>query len=662
MLSELRIKNFAIIDQLEVEFADGFNVITGETGAGKSIIIDAVELLLGGRADGDFIRAGNDRAVVEGVFTVPHRLATLIVPLLERENVVLESAAQLTPPDPKAGKNGKDPSGKEGVKDGNKETGKHKTIDITLTREIRANGRHVCRIDGSTVSLSVFRSVGERLIDIHGQSEHLSLLKPTEHLVLLDRFANVEMYARVYQVGVDKLHAVRSELRSLMQDEAALARRAELLKYQIEEITAVNPQPGEDEALAEESIRLSNSEQLSRLTAEACAALDGEDDTGTLSAVPLLNQVAVVLGKLTRLDTRFTEDAKLALEVTAQAEELARTLHHYADGIEHNPARLEEVEDRIDVLNRLKKKYGGTVEAVVAFRDKVAAEFDAITNSGARIEELQKEEDHLLHEIGKMGVRLSDMRKAAAIKLAEGIEKELADLRMEGARFDVSILQEEVPDGAYVDDQRVKFDSTGIDQVEFLMAANRGEPLKPLAKVASGGETARIMLALKGVLSRADQTPTLIFDEIDQGIGGRVGATVGQKLWGVSVDHQVLCVTHLAQIAGFGDVHFKVQKQVRSARTVTSVSALQGDQRVNELAEMLGADTDNARLSAQDILMMARRMKSEAKGTPENGKVDLARKPTNGAGKENKPDGKTDPSGEADPQDDPAKPTQPALL
>jgi DNA repair protein RecN (Recombination protein N) len=579
MLCEIRIENFAIIDRLEVRFEPGFNVITGETGAGKSIIIDAVDLLLGGRGDSDFIRAGADKAIVEGVFDMPISLVKDIKSMLDGEGI-----------DPLETPN-----------------------EVILTRELRSNGRNTCRVNGSNASLQFFRTLGEKLVDIHGQSEHLSLLRPREHINLLDRYANLEDQRSAVTVIVHKLNQVRSEINNLEQDEAALARRVDMLSYQIEEIKAVAPQVGEEEVLKEERTRLANAEQLASLTAEAQRTLFGGGDDTITSAVDLLGQAAALLAKLTKVDPVFEEQQTLAESLAVQAEELAQSIRTYNEKVEYNPSRLAEVEERLDALNRLNRKYGGTIEAVLAYAEKAAKDLSDITHSEERLEELREQEDKLLHQIGDLASRLSRARETAAETLSRGIETEMQELRMEGARFEVTVSQEDDPNGCYVGEHRFKFDSTGIDHVEFMMAANRGEPLRPLAKVASGGETARVMLALKGVLSRADTTPTLIFDEIDQGIGGRVGATVGQKLWNLADGHQVLCVTHLAQLAGFGDAHYRVVKDVRAGRMVTSIAPLDDRARVQEMAEMLGAETPSAQQSAHDILMLARRVK-EGKG------------------------------------------------
>ncbi|CAG0975620.1 MAG: DNA repair protein RecN [Anaerolinea sp.] len=572
MLSELRIQNFAIIDKLELRLSPGFNTITGETGAGKSIIIDAMDVMLGGRTDPDMIRAGEDKAVIEGTFKPEPSLFAEIKPLLEKEGLEAEP-------------------------------------ELTFTREIRANGRTICRLNGSTVSLPFYREIGQRLVDIHGQSEHLSLLRPKVHVYLLDGFAGLVGKRRELGALVAELSEVRVKIADLEQDEAALARRMDMLKYQVEEIRGVAPKVGEDNQLQEESARLANAEQLATLTAEAAQILDGES-ADTPAALDMLNQVAAALAKVSRIDPRLQESAELAEIVSEQVAELAKTVRSYVDGVEHNPARLTEVEERLDALNRLKKKYGGTLEAVLAHAEQAAKDLATITNSEAALFGLRAAEEKLLRKIGAAALALSDSRLLAANKLAQGIELELQELKMEGARFTVSLTQEEdLEHGCYVRDRRLKFDSTGIDHVEFMIAANRGEPLRPLVKVASGGETARIMLALKSVLSRQDSTPTLIFDEIDQGIGGRLGTMLGQKLWKLSTSHQVLCVTHLPHLASFADSHFKVAKTPREHRTVTEITLLNDKQRVEELAEMLGAETVSAKQSAHDLLMIARQLK-----------------------------------------------------
>ena len=572
MLQELRIKDFAIIDELVLSLAPGFLVMTGETGAGKSIIVDAVNLLLGERSDSSFVRAGADRAVIEGIFNVPAALREELNAFLQAEGLEGDS------PD-----------------------------DVLLTREVRTNGRSQSRVNGVACNLAVYREVGGMLVDIHGQGEHLSLLKPAQHLYLLDRYARLEDERLAVRDLVRQLDQVQAEIQSLLTDEAALARRVDMLQYQIQEIEAANLRPEEEDELRQERNRLVNAEKIAELATEAQFALLGE--AGETSAVALLGQVAILLDKLAKLDPLVEENAQLAEELSVQADELSRTIRQYREDIEYDPRRLDDIEERIEVLTRLQRKYGGSIPAVLAFAEKARAELEAITHSEERLAELREQEERLLHEIGSKAAALSQKRQRAAKELDAAIVRELGDLKMKDARFEVQIAHHDHPDGCYVGERRLAFNATGIDQIEFFMAANLGEPLRPLVKVASGGETARIMLALKSVLSYADQIPTLIFDEIDQGIGGRIGAVVGHKLWGLSDHHQVLVVTHLAQLAGFGDAHYKVSKHVLNNRTVTRVEHLSDQGRVDELAEMLGAETSSARQSAYDILMLARRTK-----------------------------------------------------
>ncbi|RPI99902.1 MAG: DNA repair protein RecN, partial [Chloroflexi bacterium] len=549
MLQELRIKDFAIIDDLALRLDPGFLVITGETGAGKSIIVDAVNLLLGERSDATFVRGGADRSVVEGTFGVPDHLRDDLSAYLQAQGLEGESADE-----------------------------------VVLGREVRANGRSQARVNGVMCSLAVYREVGGMLVDIHGQGEHLSLLRPAQHLYLLDRYAGLEAPRQEVQAQVRQLGHLRDEINALLVDEAALARRVDMLQYQIQEIQTANPRTEEETELQQERNRLVNAEKIAALATETQYLLAGEM-SGNSGAEDLLSQVSLSLSKLAKVDPTIEEHALLADTLSAQASELARIIGQYRENIEYDPRRLDEIEERIEVLTRLKRKYGGSLEAVLQYAEKAASELEAITHSEERLAELRDQEDRLLRQIGTLAEKLSGARQQAGTRLTQAIVTELGDLKMQGARFEVRIEHQDDPHGCYVGERRLAFSATGIDQIEFYMAANVGEPLRPLAKVASGGETARTMLALKSVLSYADQVPTLIFDEIDQGIGGRVGTVVGQKLWQLSSSHQVLVVTHLAQLAGFGDAHYKVSKHVQGKRTVTRIERLDDQGRVGELSE-----------------------------------------------------------------------------
>ena len=576
MLRELRIRNFAIIDEVTLHFDEGLLVFTGETGAGKSIIVDAIELLLGGRADGTVIRTGADTASVEGDFILAGETANAVKEILDPEGLWENDRS------------------------------------LTLSREVRREGRNLARINGRTINVAILKDVGQILVDVHGQSEHLSLLRVREHIRLLDRYAGLAESAAAFAIQVETLRQVRKELTAIRSSERESARRVDMLQFQIGEIESARIKPGEDAALGEERTRLANAEQLANLADEVINALD-EESEDRRPATDLLGQAVHALTALAKIDSSLSAVKESGQAALDQASELVRQVRTYRDSIEFNPRRLEQVEERVELLRNLKHKYGDSLEAVLAHAEKSHQELEGITHAGERITELETRERSLLAEIGKVGQVLSSQRQQAAEKLSRGIEAELADLRMNGASFSVDIHWEEDPAGALVEDKRIGFDLTGLDHVEFLIAPNPGEGMKPLAKVASGGETSRLMLALKSVLAHADQTPTLIFDEIDQGIGGRVGLTVGRKLWNLTPDHQVFCVTHLPQLAAYGDNHFHVAKTVEGNRTVTRVKNLGMSDRIGELAIMLGTDSQATRGSAEELLDVVTKEKAKGK-------------------------------------------------
>ncbi len=591
MLNELTIRDLAIIDHLQLSFVPGFCVLTGETGAGKSIIVDAVSLLLGGRTEADMIRAGADRALVEGVFSLDGETASRLRPVLEQEG--LEG----------------DPS------------------ELTLGREVRRGGRNVCRVNGRAVSLKVLSGIGEQLVDIHGQTEHLSLMRAHEHVDLLDRFGG--LWPLREQVGalVRKLRSVRKELADLRQDERELAHRMDLLRYQVGEIEAAHLRAGEKQDLSLERVRLTHAEQLAQFAEEAYLTLyEGEDDRR--SAIDLVQEAARAVNGLARLDASNAELHGTLISVSDQLNDVARALRDYRDRIEFNPERLDQVEERLALIHNLERKYGDGIEGVLAFESEARRKLETIEHSGERSAELEAEEDSLLHAIGETGAALSAQRRVAGDRLAAGIEAQLDELSMARARFGAQVAWRDDPEGAFAEGRRVAFDLAGLDQVEFMIAPNVGEGLKPLVKIASGGETSRLMLALKTVLALADRTPTLIFDEIDAGIGGRVGAVVGQKLWALSAgdgapayQHQVLCVTHLPQLASYGDQHLQVAKGVVGDRTVTQVRFLEGRLREEEIAAMLGAVTDRTYASAREMLAASEEEKKRRRQTRKTGQA-----------------------------------------
>ena len=577
MLTELHIQNFAIIDRLDLEFGPGLIILTGETGAGKSIIMDAVDMLLGGRADSTSIRSEADLAHVEGTFKLsgPERPAAHAI--LKREELL------------------DDPN------------------YVTLTREVRREGRSVARLNGRSVGLALLKELGEILVDIHGQSEHLSLLNVHSHLGLLDRYAAVESVLAAYHKAHQNLLGLRRELNDLREAQRDAERRSEMLTFQADEIEAARLRRGEDEELKQERDRLANAEALATLAQSALTVLD-EGTPESPAASDLVGQAVQSLAKLGQIDAAHHNLAEQSVAIEETLADLSHSLRDYLEAIEYNPKRLEEVEERLDLVRRLERKYGGSIESVIAFAADARKQLDTISSASTRIAELETSEAEALAKLAGQGLSLSQKRKEAATKMSQAIETELDDLRMAGARFAVDFQTRPDPQGLpMADGTRVGFDGNGLDKVEFLVEPNPGEGLKPLVKIASGGETSRLMLALKNVLARADQIPTLIFDEIDQGIGGRVGATVGEKLWGLGRAHQVLVITHLPQLAAFGDQHFQVQKIVENSRTLTRLTRLSGEPRTLELAQMLGQVTESTIRSAHDILQSAQTYKNSRK-------------------------------------------------
>jgi DNA repair protein RecN (Recombination protein N) len=577
MLNELRIENFAIIDRLVLELKPGLIIFTGETGAGKSIIMDAVEMLLGGRAEATVIRSDSERATVEGIFKLDGASKEAAGEILKREDLL------------------DDPN------------------YVTLAREVRREGRNVARVNGRTVNVSLLKELGAHLVDIHGQTEHLSLLDVHAHLGLLDRYAGVDSALAAYRQTYAALQDLRRELNELRAAQRDADRRVEMFTFQAEEIEAARLKPGEDDELKKERDRLANAESLATLAQEALTVLD-EGTPESPAITDLIGQASQALASLARIDASQSEASNRAEVLLENLSDLAHDIRSYLDNIEFNPKRLEQVEERLDLIHRLLRKYGGTLEAVIAHAAEARKQLDTITNAADRIAELEKKEIGQLKKLYEQGMTLSSKRKAAAEKLGKGIEAELDDLKMASAQFATDFQTRPDPNGIPLPDgMNVAFDHTGFDKVEFLVAPNPGEGLKPLAKIASGGETSRLMLALKNVLARADQVPTLIFDEIDQGIGGRVGGVVGQKLWNLGHQHQVLCITHLPQLAVFGDQHFQVQKVINGGRTITQVAPVKGEERLLELAQMLGEVGEGTLRSAHEILQAAQTVKTGKK-------------------------------------------------
>lgn len=561
MLLELAIKDFAIIDELRIAFGPGFNALTGETGAGKSILIDALGAVLGERVGSDVVRTDAKLARIDATFDVGD--------LAERK----EFARAL------------DDLGVE-PEDGL----------LIVSREVAASGRSTARINGRASTAGMLGRLGAYLVDIHGQSEHLSLLRPAEHLEILDRYAGLHPARQELSSLVAELRSLRSRIAELVGNAREREQRVDLLRFQVGEIEAAALRVGEEEDLLAERSVLANTERIAVDATAAYTLIAGADDTfdaaAPLPALQALRQASLHLTDIAAVDEATRPLAARAEELVYLLEDLAAETRAYRDGIEADPARLEAVEERLDLLKGLKRKYGSTIEEVLAFAATAARELEDLTGCGASVDALREQEAHLLAGIGTRISKLSAARRQAGDELAAAVQTAIAELNMGRARFAVQITQVDADDGApFIDEQgaerRVAFDATGADRVEFLIAPNLGEALKPLGRVASGGETARLMLALKSILSAADATPTLVFDEVDVGVGGRSGQVVGEKLWGLSLDHQVLVITHLPQIAAFADDHFRISKNDLDGRVVSRVEPIEDQERVDELAAML---------------------------------------------------------------------------
>jgi DNA repair protein RecN (Recombination protein N) len=605
MLAELNISNFAIIDKLYLRLGHGFNALTGETGAGKSIIIDAVGALLGSKIGPEFVRHGAQSARVEGQFD----LTTMQPAPLDALRSILHEGGLADSDD--------------GTDDA-----------VIVSREINASGRTVARVNGRMVNLPTLQQIGELLVDVHGQSEHVSLLRSSTHIDLLDEYAGLSSERRAMSDLVTRLRGVLKELRDLQRDERELARRADLLTFQVEEITTAGVQPNEDEELAQERSRLANSERLSSLCDSIYALLieSGDEEAryatrggrggvaplSSTSARDVLADASAMLAELARLDSSMEGHQATLDSIYDSVEELGRTMRNYRESVEHDPSRLEEIEERISLLHELKRKYGPTLADVIAFGERAADELDTITHSEERVAALQEESERLAQEIGELGARMSGIRDEAGEGLSRAVELAIKDLLMGAARFKVDITQSPATDGVPIPGRegRWAYSDKGVDRVEFLISPNPGEPLKPLAKIASGGETSRLMLALKSILSEADLTPTLVFDEVDVGVGGRSGAVVGEKLWALTSSHQVLCITHLPQIAAFADNHFKITKMVAGDRTRTQVEELSAQEQEQEVAAMIGGTpvSKAALENAREMMKDASKLKSGVRG------------------------------------------------
>jgi len=554
LLLELKVRNLGIIESIDWSLRGGLNVITGETGAGKSLVIDAVETLLEGKADEDVIRHGSDEARIEGVFS-----------LLGKKD-----ARQL-----------RGFLAEKGIRD--------VEDSLVVSCDLKRQGRSVIRVNGNAVPRAVLHQIGRQLIDIHGQSEHLSLYDRKYHLDFLDAYGHAMEMRNSFGAKATELARLEQELKSLAEEEKDRARREEFLRFQLDEINRARLRDGEEVELELERNVLASAEKLKALSYEAYQALY-RDDSSSASAPALdrLNEAVAAMKRLVELDPSLSQQLNYLEEMVYGLEEAAREIRSYGERLEHNPQRQEEVESRLELIRTLKRKYGQSIADILCYAQKAEKEIESITHSTERREELEQACNILKAEMGRVAAELSQVRSETASKLVTEAQKELQDLNMSQVEFQVSITQQEAEDGIPLPDGKTyAFSTEGVDIVEFLASTNPGEPLKPLSKIASTGEISRFTLALKGALSEADKTPILIFDEIDIGVGGRSGEIIGKKLWALAQNRQVICVTHLPQIAAFADAHYNVHKDDTGSRTVSHLQTLEGESRLREIAIML---------------------------------------------------------------------------
>ncbi len=549
MLQLLSIKNYALIEELSLEFDKQLNILTGETGAGKTIILGALGLLLGERASGNTIRQGAKRCELNGVFSL-------------KNNVPVANFLK-----------------KQGIDSDN---------ELILRREIGPESSR-CFINSTPVSLSTLQVLGDLLVDIHGQHEHQALLRANIQRNLLDNYGNLESLRKKISELHKQYTALKEEQEKLVLSEQERNQKIDLYSFQVQEIENVHLSPNEESELENEYLRLANAEKLSTFTNQILELLTEEEG----AALNRLQKVEKILTNLTHLDSSLEASLKSLSEQIYALDDLSRQVQDYQRKIEHNPKKLEEIAERREMILKLKKKYGTTIKDILGYAKKTKDELSKLSQSEEKRNEIEKEISRIYAKLETLAKELSEKRTKVAEKLSQGTEKELNQLGMPKAKFSVSLKE------------KTEIDASGKDEVEFLISPNPGEGIKPLSKIASGGEMSRIMLALKTILAQSDDTPVLIFDEIDAGIGGPMGTVVGKKLARLSDSHQILCVTHLPQIACFASEHFSVNKQTEQGRTSTEVTKLTKEEELNEIARMLGGEKSTALKHARELLKSA---------------------------------------------------------
>lgn len=562
MLYECSIRNLAVIEALHVQCGRGFHVLTGETGAGKSIIIDALGLIAGGRGSSDLVRHGSDKAEIECSFDVPldHPVWNVL------EELGIEASSEEV---------------------------------LVIRREVSSQGKSTARINGQMVNLAMLKKVGEHLVNIHGQHEHQSLLKKEQHIFWLDAYGeqDIQVLYTKYQKTYSAYKALQQQLHDIKQMNKESLQMLDLYKFQIDEIEKAELTIGEDECLLEEKHKLTNAEKLFQATSQSYENLNGTERglEWTSKAIELVEQVVSFDNPV------FAPMLEQMKSAYYQLEDAAYQLRDYAEHIEFNPVRIDEIETRLDLISSFRRKYGDSIEEILQYLSKIKAEVEVIENKDERVEQLEKQVSEQHMKMKDLADKLTKARKKWAISLSSKIEAELKELHMERTRFEVQMKA------------RSEFTADGQDEVEFMISPNPGEPLKPLSKIASGGEISRIMLALKSIFADVDRIPVLVFDEVDTGVSGRAAQAIAEKMSRLSKDCQVFSITHLPQVACMSDIHFEVSKKVDGSNTFTQLHQLNEQQRIKELARMLGGVevTSTTEHHAKEMLAMAEQKKEQ---------------------------------------------------
>ena len=552
MLFQLNIKNMALIKELNIEFEEGLNVLTGETGAGKSIIIEAIDLILGGYAASDLIRDGEDSLMVEGLFL----LAPQEKELINNLNLDIEIVD------------------KEGA--------------LLIRREVNKKGRSKCWVNQRLINLSTLQEISTFLVDLHGQHNHQSLLDPSKHIDLMDNLGGDKIikYRKELSDNYRMWREKSKKLFQLLKDKEENLKKIDFLKFQLEEIDKTSLVKGEDKVLEEEEMVLKNAEKIIE-TMEKANFILYEGGAEQVSVRDSLNEVSADLGEIASLDRRIEKIRENLKEVGYQFEDIVNEIVKYKDEIDLDSRRLKEIEGRLNLINSLKSKYGSTIEEILEYRQKIYQELEVIDCSEDKLKKLNEEVDSLEDVIAAISNQLSINRRKIADDLQKMVVRELEDLNMKRCQFKVSINNYKDDNGIEIEGEKYKVGPKGVDDIEFMISPNVGEKLRPLARIVSGGEVSRIMLALKSILSEVDQIPTLIFDEIDSGVGARLGEVIAQKLKALSQKRQVICVTHLPQIACRAGKHFYIEKYILNNQTGIRLKEMEGEERVKEIARML---------------------------------------------------------------------------